>query len=370
MPQLMSLHATGDLVTALWLDTRSRLFIVYSMIFITLIGFSCYVEEWIFKALPGFEFPWIVALLELSVFALWGIVYQSYTEGIRNVFVRKAPVSSYLSFAVCLALSQSLGKVTFMYMNYATGTIVKSVKLVPTLALSALWLRRNVNGTEWCAAGLLVASSAFMALGEQVADVNFRPVGLIVAMLQLLGAAVQGNIQERILKDYDTSISEAMLYGNGIGVLIVFVITVCNGEMTPAVKYLSDSLHALALLVIRSISFLLGALALNVITKSYGTGAATAVGTARKSLTLISSFILFPKPFHINYVFGVMAFVGADILYFFMSGENATRRLERHITTTTRMKADVHAEECAHFNTNSFEQADAVGRKTVELEKV
>ena len=36
----------------------------------------------------------------------------------------------------------------------------------------------------------------------------------------------------------------------------------------------------------------------------YSTGAATAVGTARKSLTVMLSLVIFPKPFHVNYAAG------------------------------------------------------------------
>ena len=41
--------------------------------------------------------------------------------------------------------------------------------------------------------------------------------------------------------------------------------------------------------------------------RPYSTGAATAVGTARKSLTVMLSLVIFPKPFHVNYAAGVYA---------------------------------------------------------------
>lgn len=82
------------------------------------------------------------------------------------------------------------------------------------------------------------------------------------------------------------------------------------------------------MLVARSATFLLGAIALNVLTKEYGTGAATAVGTLRKALTLLFSFALFPKPYHFNYVLGVAAFLAADVAYLHVASEKAARRLK------------------------------------------
>ncbi|CAK0886220.1 unnamed protein product [Prorocentrum cordatum] len=184
-------------------------------------------------------------------------------------------------------------------MNYATGTIVKSGKLVPTLILSVVWLRRPVAFPEWIAAGLLVLSSTLMALGEHLVDVNFQPLGLAIAFIQLVAASMQGNVQERVLKDYDATVSEAMLFGNSLGAVLVLVAMAANGEMAPAASFFLDSRFAFLLLLARSVTFLLGAIALSVLTKEYGTGAATAVGTLRKSLTLLFSFALFPKPYHL-----------------------------------------------------------------------
>jgi adenosine 3'-phospho 5'-phosphosulfate transporter B3 len=105
----------------------------------------------------------------------YGPCNQSDTRGWRT-YVRvslgglpkktKAPLVLYALTAVCLGLSQSLGKVAFKYLNYATGTILKSAKLVPTLLISVVYLKRAVPRGEWAAAVLLVTSAALMALGD------------------------------------------------------------------------------------------------------------------------------------------------------------------------------------------------------------
>lgn len=320
------LSSIGDKISILSQDEGSRRFCLYSGTFLLLITMSCYVEEWIFKLLPGFEYPWSVALVELLLFSAWAVVDRAWREGCSAIFQRRAPMWYYVAFAIALALSQSLGKITYLYINYATATVVKSMKLVPTLAISACFLQKEVPLSEWVAAGLLVASSALMAIGEQLSDVEFQPFGLLIAALGLLASAGGGNLQERILKGYDASISEAVLFSNSIGLLFVFVVIILNGEVIPAMKYFAESPYAFFLLAFRSVTYLLGALAANVLTKEYGTGAATAVGTARKSLTLLISFALFPKPFHINYVFGVLAFISADALYLHMSASKAEKR--------------------------------------------
>lgn len=47
----------------------------------------------------------------------------------------------------------------------ATGTVLKSMKLLPVIALSALWLRRKYDLSEYLAALLMVVSAALFGLG-------------------------------------------------------------------------------------------------------------------------------------------------------------------------------------------------------------
>ena len=81
------------------------------------IGFlqlSCVLEEWIFKQLPGFNFHWTVALVELLLFTLFGRLGQG-----REPVLRRGPVGLYVGVGGALALGTGLGKVSFRYLNYA-----------------------------------------------------------------------------------------------------------------------------------------------------------------------------------------------------------------------------------------------------------
>jgi hypothetical protein len=48
------------------------------------------------------------------------------------------------------------------------------------------------------------------------------------------------------------------------------------------------------------------------------------VGTARKSLTVMLSLAVFPKPFHVNYAGGVAAFVAADLLFLYLKAKRCS----------------------------------------------
>jgi len=93
---------------------------------VTLIGFSCYLEEWILKALVGYKFYWTMAFFELVVFAV--ITYACMSGcGKAKLEPRAAPIALYIAGASTMALYTSLGKIAYKYVNYATGTVLKSV---------------------------------------------------------------------------------------------------------------------------------------------------------------------------------------------------------------------------------------------------
>lgn len=64
-----------------------------------------------------------------------------------------------------------------------------------------------------------------------------------------------------------------------------------------------------------------------------GAVAAVVVGNARKALTIVLSFILFPKPFSIFYIIGVLLVFGSAILHVVMKEEKhkAAPQLHKHM---------------------------------------
>ena len=80
---------------------------------IALIQLSCYLEEWIFKALPGFHYHWTVALVELLFFTVAGWC------GARRK--RAAPLTVYAGIGCSLAAGTGLGKLAYRYLNFESA---------------------------------------------------------------------------------------------------------------------------------------------------------------------------------------------------------------------------------------------------------
>lgn len=260
---------------------------------------SCYIEEWMFKALPGFHFHWTVALVELLLFAAAGRLALGMEPP-----PRKGPLLTYAGVGGSLALGTGLGKVAFRYLNYATGTVLKSMKLLPVLALSACWLRRRYTGGEVAAALLMVASAALFGLGERELEPTFHPLGIALSFACLLAQAVQSNLQDSLLRDRGCAVHEVMLYANLTGAVCVLAITLCAGELPAALAFFAGSRQACALLLVRTLTFYIGALLYTMLLQKAGAVTAVAVTSVRKSLTVLLSFLFFPKPWSGKYGYG------------------------------------------------------------------
>eukprot|EP00854_Cymbomonas_tetramitiformis_P011394 gene11394-13467_t len=211
------------------------------------------------------------------------------------------------------------------YLNYATGTMVRSSKLVPTMLVNVVWLRRSYTSLDWMAAVLLVMSAILMAVGEQAVEPAFNSLGFVLSAIYMAFNSLQGNLQDTILRDSDATVSESMFYSNTMGVAVVFCVLLYTGEADLSWKYFNEIPNAMTLLILRSLTFYSGALAYTHLVKMFGITPATAVGTARKTLTVLLSFFLLPKPFHINYVLGIGFFILADVLFLWKNKQTKTK---------------------------------------------
>ena len=281
---------------------------------IGLIQLSCMIEEWIFKFMRGFHHFWFVALVELFIFSLCGHVAtaRKLSQPILELPRKPSgPLPLYAIVGFCLAGGTGLGKLAYKYLNYATGTILKSMKLLPTLMLSACWLRRRFHRLQVMASVLMVGSAALFGLGEREVEPEFHPLGLVLSLLGLFAQAVQNAANDRILRDHNDGVHEAMAWTNFFGFGFTLLLCVANGELASGLLFFSRSWWYWLALVVRCLLFYAGALLYTMLLKDSGAVPAVFVTTMRKALTVVVSFVLFPKPWSQNYATGSVLLLAA-----------------------------------------------------------
>jgi adenosine 3'-phospho 5'-phosphosulfate transporter B3 len=241
-----------------------------------------------------------------------GKAEDTYTSGFWHT---KAPKTTLVLGGILIALYTSLGKFAYKYVNYATGTVLKSAKLIPVMFVSVVWLKRRYELIDYVACFLLVAAACEFGLGEQEnSDKTENPsenyaLGLTLSLITIGIGAFQSNVTDRILRDYGATVGENMLWTNAVGAIFIFFFVVL---LEPhAFMFFWDTPLYFMLLTFRSVSFFFGAWLYTIIVKHFGAVPAVAITTTRKLLTVVGSFVFFAsdKPFTTTYAIALGLFV-------------------------------------------------------------
>jgi len=137
----------------------------------------------------------------------------------------------------------------------------------------------------------------------------------------LVGDAVHSNTQEWLLKnnqqigdsDNDnnsgSTLLETMLFTNFFGAICSFIVVFISGDLIEAVTYCQTYTWSYPLFFMRSCVIYGGVLCLMSLFQRFDAVVGTIITTLRKVITIIASFLLFPKPMSLQYLYGLIVFI-------------------------------------------------------------
>jgi len=214
-----------------------------------------------------------------------------------------------------MTCSRGLTNKSLEYLNYPTQVIFKSMKLITVMVGSIFILRQRFTVLEYVSAVALVLAAILFSVGAVLETTEQgSTVGFVIVLLSLVADAMHSNTQEQLLKKYNASVTEAMLYTNLFAAVMSWVVVILTGEMGPAMAYCADFPLAYVLFVMRAAVIYLGVLCFVLMINTFGVVHATAITTVRKILTILVSFIIFPKPVSSRHVAGFFIFSGGVCL--------------------------------------------------------
>lgn len=279
-----------------------------------------------------------------------GVLIFSYLE--RSYVFREtglvAPLSFYPLLTACLMGSSALSNISLNYINFPTKVVFRSSKLIPTMLISSLMHQRVFDLVEYtCALAICTGLVMFAAADWELAP-SFHPIGLILVTLSVFADAILPNAQERLFS-MGASRLEVTLYTNLFALMaytvttfasgdlqgaiilvardkrlaayyIVYIVVAYCGYMIRDVAVIHFCSHFLCLPLLRHFFFLILrnttvaiSMHMNVV-KRFGGVAAVLVATGRKGMTLILSFLLFPKAFSWFYPIGAALVLGSILV--------------------------------------------------------
>jgi len=255
---------------------------------------------------PGFEHG-----VMLGYFEVLAVTICSYCERtcIRKETGRTAPLGAYPLLTACLMTSSGLSNMALNYINFPTKVVFRSCKLVPTMIVATLMNKKVFSSAEYlCAFSVCMGLVMFTTADWQLTP-SFNPIGLVLVTTSVFADSILPNAQERIFKS-GASRLEVTMFTNFFTLIAMTISTLASGDLIGAVEHaLRDDQLLFYIIVYTSISYV-AISSYMAIVKRFGGVVAICLTTLRKVMTLVLSFMLFPKEFSWYYVGGAGLVLG------------------------------------------------------------
>lgn len=223
--------------------------------------------------------------------------------------VRVAPLSAYPLLTFCLMASSSLSNLALNYINFPTKVVFRSCKLIPTMVVATIVHRKVFSSVEYFLAICISMGLVLFAAADWELTPTFHPIGLAFVTLSVCADAVLPNAQERLFR-LGSSRLEVVFFTNIFTLIAMTVTTLLSGDLIGLIHFAQRSrITCIYIGVYTFVAYIAISVHMTVV-KKFGGVAAVLLATARKGMTLVLSFILFPKAFSWLYVTGAVLVLG------------------------------------------------------------
>ena len=116
-------------------------------------------------------------------------------------------------------------------------------------------------------------------------------------------------LQEKAMKSWNACNAEVILYSYSIGLAISFVYILISGDLVLGIEAFAENpVESYGMAIVFSITGYFGMQAVLSLVRTFGAFVAVTVTSMRKAVSVVISFILFSKPFTIQYLVRFLIF--------------------------------------------------------------
>ena len=171
---------------------------------------------------------------------------------------------------------------------------------------------KSYNGVEITSVFLMTIGLVCFILTDVKLSPNFDQTGVFLIITALIADACIGNVQEKTMRDYpDLKNTEILFYSYSIGFLyLLFGLTMADKLLEPF-DFCQKNPSVYGLITLCSLSSYIGLQFVLGLLRKFGSLVTVIVTSLRKSVTITLSFLLFSKPFSVQYVWsGLIVLLG------------------------------------------------------------
>ena len=130
-----------------------------------------------------------------------------------------------MQYSLCLSRTVVFKWSTLMNM-FLSQVVLRSCKLVPTMIIAVLYLRKRVNGFEFFFGALISLGMVIFAWADFHVYPNYNPIGIILVLTSLIGDCFLPNLQERMYENGSSRV-EMVKYIHDLFITIIIVVILC-----------------------------------------------------------------------------------------------------------------------------------------------
>lgn len=255
---------------------------------------------------PGFRFGVMLGYLEVLGVTVCSFLERDFVAKERG---RVAPLSAYPLLTGCLMASSSLSNLALNYINFPTKVVFRSCKLIPTMVVASIVHRRIFSTVEYLLAFCISMGLILFAAADWKMTPSFHPIGLAFVSFSVCADAILPNAQERLFR-MGSSRLEVTFFTNVFTLIAMTITTLMSGDFLGLINFASTNRTlCLYMFIYTFIAYIAISTHMTVV-KRFGGVAAVLLATGRKGMTLVLSFLLFPKAFSWFYVAGATLVLG------------------------------------------------------------
>ena len=233
----------------------------------------------------GFVYP---TLLSLSAPLL--TVATSALASARGGCVRRAPLRSHVISGAIVFVSTWSGARAQVSLPAAIFMAAKSARLVATMAVGALWMRKSYAVRDWLAALLAMAGLALTLSGSSevpLASSGVEATGAALVTLSLLADGIFSTYQEQIIWQWGAGTLEVATWSHGTAAALMALYAAAQGGDTTAGLAIAAREPAIAgWLALLALSGYCSTLLVLAIVSKWGTARASFALTVAKALSV------------------------------------------------------------------------------------
>ena len=156
----------------------------------------------------------------------------------RSYEIQRIQWREYVNLKIVLAATQGSGSVALSYVNFPVKVVMKSSKLIPTMLLGLLIIRRTYSAMEYVSAGMLCLGVAAFTLVDSKVSPKFDVTGIVLLSIAVVGDAFTVNLQGKILRHLQCSKEQMMFASNLMAAGWVLLLICGTGELGKAISVL------------------------------------------------------------------------------------------------------------------------------------